>query len=605
MEGDEDRPTLKLSRYSRKKPVKRRPAAETKVKPEKQPIKRRRKKTSVPIPSFSPVDHNLTDFDTSILDAPPEKKKKLNLDASILDTPPDKKKKNPEPIVWDIDDDDDDDELPPPVFGTSQTFSVPEKKSPVRKVSVESADELPLELVQTIDKLLNDVDASNVTLREIVDMVEHGGNKELRKKIRDYIKSRMEIDDDSSVVKAVPVAKEMVSRKTRETVAKDPPANKVVPRKQKETAAKTPVAKEGVSRKMKETVKPEKDALLLSVDFLFVQADLASTTIKDFMISLEAEYGAKLHKDSRAMMKAHLKDLFSGDVEPSVPLPTITDLQHVAMEETSLKDVTYSNKKKEAVSLEEESSGDNMVFDIDQVDKSGVHTGKAKAPRAEPEKQPIQLSERAKPKTQKRDRPRKNVNSDEISVERPNNCSATSGNSREPPAKKPRAPAWPRAKKGSCAHCTTCICTTGKDADTEQTPGGMSRTDAEIERALIRRAKKLEDIVDNYENALDRVRRELKKHRRDIWKKQEARVNGGKQLAFGDSRFLPDADVWDEQAQAVQQEALPRSVVYKAQGTVFGGCKCFVELVDTRTLRKLTFSFRRSSTNAYSNVWWR
>ena len=117
------------------------------------------------------------------------------------------------------------------------------------------------------------------------------------------------------------------------------------------------------------------------------------------------------------------------------------------------------------------------------------------------------------------------------------------------PPKKPRAP---RAKKGTCALCTTCTCTIGKETNLVDASAVLSRTDAEIERALIRRTQKLERIVDKYETLLDQVNRELKKHRRNVLKKQEAtQLNDGRRLAFGESRFLPDANVWDEQAQAV------------------------------------------------------
>ena len=513
MDEDEVCPTLKLSRYSRKKPVKR--PTEKHVIIEKQAKRRRKKTTTIPIPSFSPID-KLEDLDTSILDTPVKKK--------------------PESIVFD--DEDDDDVLPPPVFGTSQNanISVPSKSSPVRQVTAESVHpagpvELSCELKQTIDNLLKDVDASKVVLREIVDMVEHGDNKELRKNIHAYIKYRMDMDDST---------------------------------------LKAPVAKEMISRKNKETIKPQKDALLSSVDGLFIQVNPESTTLKDFMISLEAEYGAKLHKDCRAMVKAHLKNLFAGEIAPSVPSSAMNDMmQNVLVDASSLAPL---HEKKVAVSTDAQQSDDIMEIMIDHADESRGDSDEGGTSQIVFE---VQLPESAKAMIQNKGRcPRKNANSDGNSLEQPNHVSATTANSREHFVQKPKPPAKLRAKKGTCALCTTCICTIGDDANTEQTPRGMSRTDAEIERALIRRAKKLEDIVDMYEGMLDRVKRELKKHRRDIWKKQEALLNDGKKLAFGDSRFLPDANIWDEQAQALKQEALPGPVVREAQGAVFGVSKC-------------------------------
>jgi hypothetical protein len=103
------------------------------------------------------------------------------------------------------------------------------------------------------------------------------------------------------------------------------------------------------------------------------------------------------------LSKCHEPALESIDEQvmgPSTPLSS---------QEAPSKNTSYEHTKKEAVSIEEESSNDTTVFDVDHVEESGHHSGKAEAPQAEPEKQPVQLPEPGKPKTQKRDRPQKNA----------------------------------------------------------------------------------------------------------------------------------------------------------------------------------------------------
>ena len=128
-----------------------------------------------------------------------------------------------------------------------------------------------------------------------------------------------------------------------------------------------------------------------------------------------------------------------------------------------------------------------------------------------------------------------------------------------------------RARKGSCSLCVTCPCQHGSNQTASKTSPafGLARNDREIEMALIRRVKKLEKTCDKYENDLDQVNRELKKHRKFVTKKQEESVNRGRQQTIGHSHFLPDADVWDQQLEGVKQSRIQRELVQQAKANLF------------------------------------
>ena len=602
--NDEDdttviRPTLKLSKCSRK-PRKRVAATHPhRGQVDKPAAKRtrRRKKDDIPIPSFSPV-HNMEELDTSILDSPV----KEEVDVILFQ-----------------DDDDDDDELlmGPPTFASNQadqhsktldqkptnnkvTVDSP-KRTPARQVSSDENatimmhDEIPSETVQSIDALLKEVDLSRVTLREMlnttVGKLGFDGNKAMRKLIRAHIKSRMRKDDGIGIGESSP-----------ESLAEQP--------KEDRNADTEMVSRETKERASKQTpCKPDENSLIVSIDTLFVQADTKNVTLGEFVTALKAEYGAKLHKTSRAFVKARLKKLLAGTIDPNVSLPTAVSEDAASLREEAsnpqrddtmydaaasiVKDDdpdpaqnqdTQSRTSPSAVAVKETKRKEGAES-FDNVADREVERVEAQKPPESPEK-----TEEIDPKTKKRGRPpKKKTRPEEIIETADESVSFTDqggrGDSREKPREKaekpkrfaPKTTTRARTKKGTCALCTTCTCTIGKETNVNDTPATnmMSRTDAEIERALLKKTKKLETIVDKYQGLLDQVNRELKKHRRGVWKKQEAQLNGGKRLAFGDSRFLPEADVWDAQAEAVHLEALPSEDAQKAQGTVFG-CKYFM-----------------------------
>jgi hypothetical protein len=137
-------------------------------------------------------------------------------------------------------------------------------------------------------------------------------------------------------------------------------------------------------------------------------------------------------------------------------------------------------------------------------------------------------------------------------------------------AKSVAATAGPRkrARKGTCALCTTCPYCQNKARDNENNSSlditSFARSDAAVEKALIRRMQKLEKSTENLEEQTEKVKRTLKKHRRDAWKKKEKSLP---EVQANRSRFLPDAEVFE--AQQTKTRKLPTTVVHEAQKKMF------------------------------------
>ena len=117
------------------------------------------------------------------------------------------------------------------------------------------------------------------------------------------------------------------------------------------------------------------------------------------------------------------------------------------------------------------------------------------------------------------------------------------------PTKPERKRAAPRSK--SCLLCARCPCTLRDRDSSGPVVTDFAQSDAAIEKALMKRLIKLEETTDLYDEQTDAVRRRLKKHRRDIWKKREALLKryderaakrNGANATASSSRFLPDVD---------------------------------------------------------------
>lgn len=110
----------------------------------------------------------------------------------------------------------------------------------------------------------------------------------------------------------------------------------------------------------------------------------------------------------------------------------------------------------------------------------------------------------------------------------------------------------------------------------------FSRSDGAVERTLMRRLQKLEKSTEHLEEQTEAVRRRLKKHRRDVWKRKardelRGSINTNTNRT-ADSYFLPDAEIFEQQQN--EGQGLSRRVVEKAQTKIFQNVpsECCIEL---------------------------
>ncbi|KAL7566237.1 hypothetical protein ACA910_011301 [Epithemia clementina (nom. ined.)] len=130
--------------------------------------------------------------------------------------------------------------------------------------------------------------------------------------------------------------------------------------------------------------------------------------------------------------------------------------------------------------------------------------------------------------------------------------------------------------KSSCKLCSTCPCAKSNPQKESSHALDMSKSDAAIEKALIRRLQKLEKIVERYASEEDAIRRRLKAHRRDMWRKRERLMRMGQDSAK--SWFLPDAKELDaELNQAERRKPMSSRAVEHARAKVFGASKTTIQ----------------------------
>lgn len=128
-----------------------------------------------------------------------------------------------------------------------------------------------------------------------------------------------------------------------------------------------------------------------------------------------------------------------------------------------------------------------------------------------------------------------------------------------------------RARKGTCALCTTCPCSKSTDAMDKNGDVTFARSDPAVEKALIRRVQKMEKTCELNEGRLETVRRKLKQHRRDMRKKQEAnKIISGEERCY---RFLPDTSDFEVAAET-ESSQIPRDIVNHAQTVLFPDTPC-------------------------------
>jgi hypothetical protein len=149
----------------------------------------------------------------------------------------------------------------------------------------------------------------------------------------------------------------------------------------------------------------------------------------------------------------------------------------------------------------------------------------------------------------------------------------TSDSKAELPCAAPPARNRKRTRKGTCALCSTCPCQ-NSHGDTSATIldfKSMSRNDVAVEKALIRRVQKLEKSTEHMEGQMEIVKRRLKTHRRDMWKKRQTEALDDRSRQIGGpkpaSRFLPD--VQELEGESAGGKALEWEQVEQAQRRLF------------------------------------
>jgi hypothetical protein len=114
----------------------------------------------------------------------------------------------------------------------------------------------------------------------------------------------------------------------------------------------------------------------------------------------------------------------------------------------------------------------------------------------------------------------------------------------------------------------------------------FARSDAAIEKALIRRLQKTEKSSENLQDQTDMVSRKLKKHRRDVQRKKMKTAPQHETRAY----FLPE----EEEFESLQNEStkVPDDWVQQAQQRMFPivPSKCSVNCF---CIRFLSFPFDR------------
>lgn len=103
-----------------------------------------------------------------------------------------------------------------------------------------------------------------------------------------------------------------------------------------------------------------------------------------------------------------------------------------------------------------------------------------------------------------------------------------------------------RGRRGLCALCTTCPCRKPHSEETTGTLGlqSFARSDSAMEKALIRRLKKIEKSVENLQDQHEMIKRKLKKHQRDFLRKKR-KLSSNNDDDRDISYFLPDAEELD------------------------------------------------------------
>lgn len=143
---------------------------------------------------------------------------------------------------------------------------------------------------------------------------------------------------------------------------------------------------------------------------------------------------------------------------------------------------------------------------------------------------------------------------------------ATTKRARAPPKRKCDV------KQKGCQLCTHCPCRIAKES-TEMVTLNKTQSDHAVEKSLIKQLQKCEKIAERYANQEDAFRRQLKSHRRDMWRRRERLQEMARQSRNEPSTsfFLPDAqEIEANFSLANCRKVVPAAESGKARERTFG-----------------------------------
>jgi hypothetical protein len=362
-------------------------------------------------------------------------------------------------------------------------------------------------------------------------------------------------------------------------------------------------------------LEPTEEALHAAIDTVFLATDIQSSTKKQFIAQVQEKFPIPFSQLCRAKIIRRLTSLLNKETSPTVvamanrdsienkttmpPLTDEIDPDATVINDSSLTDCVAPFKNITAANEMLDLTDDNKLLPALFCESNSRESGLSALPSDVPKlpdkpnrgrdcnvatsvvsETASSSSEEKMPPTRAR-KARKTVKADAVETE----AVFAKTTNYSPPEK------ISRKRKATCQLCVNCPCALSID----QPKASLSEkhSDAAVEKKLIKRLQKLEKIADYYEEQTDSVRRLLKKHRRDIWKKREA-FHASKECA-NRPRFLPDAGELGEVMDSMKsRDPLGPERIRKAQVAVFARAPVVAQSTLTQLLGGITKPTRGS-----------
>jgi hypothetical protein len=584
---------LNLSRVPRKKKQKK--AAATTAKPEIPKRKRRRRRhetilSSLPIPSFDHDSSELKRMEREFLGEESDESEVDLMNSSLQKT----KTPIPDFSCVDNEEDDEDDIFALPIFQTKKdksNSSCPTKSSNAKGLSMQETESTSSDTATCNSKVVPP--QGNNTMEETPSHIESA---------RDAVTTKLATPANAVAPKTTDKrqSKELPPPE-KDNLDAFPSEQTTTKETQTTTTTTTTTSPRNLSYQPVNESSPcklnqDESSLFPEIDALYAQSDKENVTVKSFYKILEKKIGQKLNKISKQTVRSRLMDLVNGCVLPEVPGtaqevsrpsagPTETSTTNAQDDpiQDSPKHQNQTNENAETPQKSNNQKAKSAQTKQPQKRKNtgtGTHTAKASEGKIAEATKPLNSQTAAKEsdsdicmiiEPQNSVLPPKDAEDDPKPKKRTRRATARKGKhlqqvqneTDQKPAPAPRG--RKRARKGTCALCTTCSCQKPQGDET----GAMldmktfARSDVAIEKALIRRLKKTEKSSEHLEGQTEMVRRKLKKHRRDVQRKKMKTAPQDETRAY----FLPE----EEEFESLQNEStkVPDDWVQQAQQRMF------------------------------------